>query len=86
MFDKPVGERTLKESERTVAAHKVERALGLAKGYVTAREIQATCGFRSSRQTTRVLGGLVRKGVAKTMPASCGVPRMWALVTEEKTP
>lgn len=75
----PVSEKTMIGVARKVAANKAETALALAKRPMTAREIRDACGFTGAAQAARVLGGLVRKGIAKTLPASkaCDLPRTW---------
>lgn len=78
---RPVSEKTLAGVARTVAANKAEAALALTKRPMTAREVRDACGFSGAAHAARVLGGLVRKGVAKTLPPSkaCSLPRTWFL-------
>jgi hypothetical protein len=78
---KPVSQKTLRETERYAAAAKAERALAAAGRPMTAREVRDACGFRGTAPTVRVLGGLVRKGVARSIPPcpTGDVPRMWIL-------
>ena len=78
---KPVSEKTMADVERQVAANKAEAALAATGRPMTAREVRDVCRFTGEAKAARVLGGLVRKGIAKTLPpsAGCSLPRTWLL-------
>lgn len=66
-------------------ARKAKEALLAARQAMTARQIRDVCGFYNTAHAAAVLGGLVRKGIAKSIPTILGVPRMWIIASANST-